>query len=127
MARTGANGVSVHVIMAARAAERAMIVRGFLIGSRRVRAALAGALAVGMVMVALAASAQQPQPAAEDSGFFASVSRWFSRQATNISSTFKDASKGVEDFGDKAGDTARTTVNEAKGAADAVVRIPGTR
>src|SRR5581483_7987720 len=50
--------------------------------------------------------------------------RWLSRQASSISSTFHGARKSVENLGDNAGDTARTTVDGAKGAADAVVRIP---
>ena len=101
--------------------------RGISIGSKLARGGVAAALAGALMLVSAAALAQQAQPAPEDSGFLAGVSRWFSRQANNISSTFHGASKQVENFGDNAGDTARSTVNGAKGAADAVVRIPATR
>ena len=104
-----------------------MNIRGISIGCKLARGGLAAALAGGLMLLSAAALAQQPQPTPEDTGFLASVSRWFSRQANNISSTFHGASKEVENFGDNAGDTARTTVNGARGAADVVVRIPATR
>ena len=49
-----------------------------------------------------------------------------SEQAGQVASTFKGAGKEVEKFGDEAGDAAKID-DGAKGAADAVVRIPGTR
>lgn len=102
--------------------------RRILNGRGAVRVAQAVAFAAGLLLITAAASAQDTQPPpAEQQGFIASMSRWFAKQAGNISSTFKDAGKEVENFGDKAGDTARTTVSGARSAADAVVRIPGTR
>lgn len=102
--------------------------RRILNGPGAVRVARAVMFASGLVLIAAAAPAQETQPPpAEDHGFIATVSRWFAKQAGNISSTVKDAGKEVENFGDKAGDTARTTVSGARSAADAVARIPGTR
>jgi len=90
---------------------------------RRHNLARALALAAALAFSASLAAAQEAAPPKSDGGFIDTVSRWFSEQAGHVSSTFKGAGKEVEKFGDKAGDT----VNGAKGAADAVVRIPGTR
>ena len=91
-------------------------------------AALACALAVGLALTT--AFAQQPGQGAsnaEEPGFFAAIGRWFDRQAENINSSFKKAGKGIENFGHEAGVAARTTVDSAKGAADAVASLPKTR
>lgn len=63
----------------------------------------------------------------EDRGLFGNIGRWFDEQAEKFSSTFKDASKNVENFGHEAGIAAKTTVEGAKDAADAVARIPKAR
>lgn len=63
----------------------------------------------------------------EDPGFFGSIGRWFEEQTENFKSTFKDAGKNVVNFGHEAGIAAKTTVDGARDAADAVARIPGTR
>ena len=63
----------------------------------------------------------------EDSGLFGSIGRWFDRQADNISSSFKDAGRNIDSLGTEAGIAARTTVDGAKDAADAMVRIPKAR
>jgi len=90
------------------------------------RTALAAALAAALLTSALAQ--EQPPPAgAEQRGFIATIDRWFAQQAGNLATTFKDAGKQVETFGDTANDAARTTYKGAKDTADAVVRIPGTR
>jgi len=82
---------------------------------------LAGAI---MLMSALAFaqdSGAQPRP---DLGFFGNIGRWFEDQAANFNANFKQAGKQVQDFNDKA---AKATVDNAKTAADAVARLPGTR
>ncbi len=71
-----------------------------------------------------ASSADKPQ---EDTGFFATVGRWFSQQSANVNSTFKDARQKVEGFGQDAGAAAKSTVEGAKDAAGAVARIPNVR
>ncbi len=85
------------------------------------------ALAVALALAPASALAQNSSSPSGRPGFIAAVSQWFSEQAGNIASTFKDAGKAVENFGTKAEDTARTTVEGAKGAADAVVRLPRAR
>ena len=87
-------------------------------------------LAGGIVLMSALADAQGVAPvpnAPEDPGFFASIGRWFERQGNNIGSTFKDAGKKFESFGHEAGIAARTTVDGAKDAANAVSRIPNVR
>jgi len=76
------------------------------------------------------APAQGPQqrgPVSEGPGLLESIGRWFDRQADNLGSSFKDAGKGVEKFGREAGVAAQSTVEGAKDAAGAVVRIPAAR
>ena len=83
-----------------------------------------------MVLMAALAAAQEGASApraAEEPGFFTSIGRWFERQGDNISSTFKDAGKKVENFGHEAGLAAKSTAAGAKDAADAVARIPSAR
>ncbi len=57
-----------------------------------------------------------PPPPAEPPGFFGGIARWF-----------KGAGKQVQIFGYEAGIAAKTTVDGAKGAAEAVARIPKAR
>lgn len=95
------------------------------------RAALACAfscaLAAAVMLMTAAAFAQEPgngANSAEQPSFLATISRWLDRQAENINLSFRNAGKGVEDFGHAAGIAARTTVDHAKDAADAVARLP---
>lgn len=81
----------------------------------------AACLLAGAVMLASAlASAQDRSRPREEPGLFESIANWFD-------STFNDAGKGVQNFGHEAGVAAKTTVNNAKNAADAVARIPAAR
>jgi hypothetical protein len=84
-----------------------------------------------MLMSALAAAQDAAQPPGpkpnENPGFFGSIGRWFDERAENFKSTFKNAGKNVENFGHEAGIAAKSTVNTAKDAAGAVVRIPTAR
>lgn len=91
------------------------------------RPATTGLLVAALVMLSAMAGAQERQPAKDDPGLFESVGRWFEEQGQKISSTFKDAGKKVESFGHEAGVAAKTTVEGAKDAAGAVVRIPAAR
>ena len=87
--------------------------------------------AATLVLISALAAAQDeaaPSQKAKDSGgFLAAVSRWFEEQTANMGSSFKDARKKVENFSSAAGDAAKTTVDGAKDAAGAVVRIPAAR
>jgi len=80
-------------------------------------------------MVAVVAAAAQDAvkpapPPAEELGFFGKIGRWFDEQATNFNSNLKDAGTKFENFGREAGIAAKTTVDSAKDAADALSRIP---
>jgi hypothetical protein len=89
-------------------------------------------LAAALVMVSALAAAQEaaqaPGAKAEQSpGFLATATRWLGEQVETINSGFKDARRGVENFGREAGLAAKTTADGAKDAAGAVVRIPNAR
>jgi hypothetical protein len=93
-------------------------------------AALCCALAAALLLMQATAFAQ-PQRSdangAEAPGFLAVLTQWFDRQAENIDSTFKNAGKGFANFGHEADIAARSTVDNATNAADAVARLPGAR
>ncbi len=102
------------------------IKRVFNVGLRQ--AALAGALAVAVaVTTAFAQAPGRQAKRAADPDVFGAIAHWFTRQAEIIDSGFKNAGRGVENFGYEAGIAARTTVNNAKTAADAVASLPKTR
>jgi hypothetical protein len=86
--------------------------------------AAVGLFAASLVMISALAVAQERQAPKEEPGILESVGRWIEEQGNKIGSTFKDAGKGVENFGREAGVAAKTTVDGAKDAAGAVVRIP---
>jgi hypothetical protein len=93
--------------------------------------ALGWSFAVILVLTSALAFAQDAAPSSdkpkEDTGFFAAVGRWFSQQSANVNSTFRDARQKVEGLGQEAGAAAKSTVEGAKDAAGAVVRIPNAR
>jgi hypothetical protein len=93
--------------------------------------ALGFVFAAGLLLVSALANAQEStaptQKTPQSEGFFASVSRWFEEQTANVSASFKDARKKVEGFSSAAGDAAKTTVEGARDAVDAVARIPTAR
>src|SRR5471030_3084354 len=64
-------------------------------------------LCVFMFMSALAMAQDSAPKPAESPGFFGSIANWFG-------STFKDAGKGVVNFGHEAGVAAKSTVDTAK-------------
>jgi hypothetical protein len=86
----------------------------------------AGALILLPVLAAAQDGASAPKPR-EDLGFFGNIGRWFDEQAANMNSTFKDASNKIVNFGNEAGNVAKTTVEGAKDAAGTVARIPNAR
>ena len=92
---------------------------------RALATVMSSLLAAGLVLTS--AVAQEAKPAKDDPGLLESVGRWFDEQSQKIGSTFKDAGKNVENFGHEAGVAAKTTVEGAKDAAGAVVRIPAAR
>jgi hypothetical protein len=86
----------------------------------------------GLVLIPALANAQDQaavpnQKPQQSESFFGSVSRWLEEQTANVSASFKDARKRVEGFSNAAGDAAKTTVEGARDAADAVARIPTAR
>lgn len=83
--------------------------------------------AVLAVTSAFAQEAGKGASAAEEPGFLAAVGHWLDQQTKNLNASFKSAGKGIENFGHEAGIAARTTVNNAKGAADAVADLPSAR
>jgi hypothetical protein len=91
------------------------------------RPAAISLLAAGLVIISALAAAQEQQPAKGEPGFFENIGRWLEEQSKTIGSSFKDAGKKVENFGHEAGIAAKTTVDGAKDAAGAVVRIPTAR
>jgi hypothetical protein len=100
--------------------------------THRVRSStLAYLFAAGLVLVSALAVAQDQatpsQKARESEGFLAAVSRWWKEQTATVNSSLEDARKKVESFSSAAGDAAKTTVEGAKDAAGAVVRIPEAR
>ncbi len=87
----------------------------------------AGLCASALIFAAASALAQEaakPAPPAEEPGFFARIGRWFDEQTTNFNSNLKNAGSNFQNFGREAGIAAKTTVDTAKDAADAVARIP---
>lgn len=94
---------------------------------RAARAAPFGVLAFFLLVFPTIAAAQERRGPAEEPGFFESIGRWLERQSDSIGSSFKDAGKGVENFGHEAGVAAKSTVEGAKDAAGAVARIPAAR
>jgi len=92
---------------------------------------LAFLFVVGLVLIsALAVAQDQATPSQgtkENEGFLAAVSRWWNEQTATVNSSFEDARKKVKSFSSAAGDAAKTTVEGAKDAAGAVVRIPAAR
>ena len=84
--------------------------------------------AIALVLLSALAAAQDASPPSqgvqEDRGFFATISRWFREQSANVNTSFDSARQRVEGF---SRDAAKTTVQGAKDAAGAVVRIPAAR
>ena len=81
-----------------------------------------------MLTSALAAAEDASKgPAPAQPGFFAAIGHWFDQTADNFSAGVRHMRERFQNFGNEAGVAAKTTVDSAKDAADAVGRIPGTR
>jgi hypothetical protein len=100
---------------------RSRVKRGSATAARAALFACALALSAGL------AAAQEAKPAPEPQGFFARMGQWFEQTADNFNSGFRSMSDRFKNFGNEAGDVARTTVDNTKAAADAVARLPNTR
>lgn len=89
----------------------------------------AGAILLTVVALALAQDGadNSARGAAKERGLFGNITRWFEEQASKLDSHFRGARSEVENFGHEAGIAAKTTVEGAKDAADAVTRLPTTR
>jgi hypothetical protein len=86
-----------------------------------------GVLTVALVMTSALAMAQDRRAADTEPGFFENIGRWFEIQGDKFKSSFKDAGKTVETFGNDAAIAAKSTVEGAKDAAGAVARVPPAR
>lgn len=86
-----------------------------------------GVLAAVLVMASALAMAQDRRAAEAEPGFFESIGRWFETQGDKFKSSFKDAGKTVENFGNEAAVAAKSTMEGAKDAAGAVARLPTAR
>jgi hypothetical protein len=99
--------------------------------ARRTAANIAcgGLFACAVVLTsALAAAQDAPKaPAPEQPGFFAAIGRWFDQTAGTINASVRNVRERFQNLGHEAGVAARTTVDTARDAADAVGRLPGAR
>ena len=99
--------------------------------SKKFRARAAGCvLATAFVLCSALAAAQdaaKPAPRPQQDGFFGAISRWWNQSTEAWNSGVSDVRKRFENFGTEAGVAARTTVDNAKSAADAVARLPSAR
>jgi hypothetical protein len=68
--------------------------------------------------------AARPQ---EQPGFFAAIGHWFGQAANSINESTRYMRERVQSLGQEAGVAARTTVDNAKDAADAVGRLSNSR
>jgi hypothetical protein len=95
------------------------------------QSALACMCLVAVLLMSAQAFAQDKPAQAQNSndggGFLAAVSRWWKEQTGGVNSSFENARKKFEGIGRDAGDAAKSTVQGAKDAADAVARIPAAR
>ena len=94
-----------------------------------IRSLKRAALVCALALIVAPALAQEQGPAnpevpGQRPGLLATISRWFDRQTEGLDARFKDAGKGFTQFGHEMGIAARTTADNAKDAADAVVRLP---
>ena len=94
------------------------------------RAAVGAAV---LALIASSAAAQQrpanpaPPPAQQQqSGWFGSISAWFDRQVAGAQSAWQGMGREVQEFGREADSMARTSVDKAKEAANAVGKLRNT-
>ncbi len=102
------------------------MVRGAYEIPKRTRQALAAAALCALLLPALAA-AQDTRPKPADDDVLGKIGRWFEDQFTNFGDNLKNAGSKIDNFGREAGVAAKTTVNTAKDAAEAVAKLPNAR
>jgi hypothetical protein len=93
------------------------------------RAGCAGVIICALALTSVLAAAQQQAkpPQAEDPGFFSTIGRWFDQGIDSFNSGARSMRERFMNFGHDASVAARTTVDNAKDAADAVGRLSGAR
>jgi hypothetical protein len=93
------------------------------------RAAAGGLLACALALTSALALAQNatPAPAPEQRGFFATIGHWFDQTTNKFMSGTRKMGEGFQNFGHEAGVAAKTTVDTAKDAANAVGELSTTR
>ena len=82
----------------------------------------AGAIVL-MSALAVAQEGSSAPKTNEETNFFGAIVRWFDQTAANMNSTFMDVRKKFDKFGREADVAAKTTIEGAKDAANAVARI----
>ena len=92
-------------------------------------AAVVACIAGAAALMPVSALGQEPTrlAATEQPGIFQTIGRWFDQQTNHIGSTLGGARQKVEEIGQQAEVATTTTVDHAKNAAGAVVRLPATR
>jgi hypothetical protein len=101
----------------------------FLARRTAVNTALSTLFACAVVLTSALAVAQDASktPAPAQPGFFAAIGHWFDQTANNFNAGVRSMRERFQNFGHEAGVAAKSTVDNAKDAADAVSRLPGTR
>jgi hypothetical protein len=96
---------------------------------RRSGRAIGGVFAGAIVLssaLAVAQDAAKTQPPAQQQGFLGTIKGWWDQTADTWNTSVGSVRKRFESFGHEAGVAARSTVDTAKDAAEAVVRLPNT-
>lgn len=96
---------------------------------RAANTTLAGLFACALMLVSALAAAQDAAktPAPAQPGFFATMGRWFDQTVDNFNFGVRSVRQRFQNFGQDAREVAKTTVDTAKDAADAVGRLPNAR
>jgi hypothetical protein len=79
------------------------------------------------LLVPALAEAQDTRPKPADDDVLGKIGRWFEDQFSNFGDNLKNAGSKIDNFGREAGVAAKTTVNTAKDAAEAVAKLPNAR
>jgi hypothetical protein len=101
------------------------LLAGAIVLTASVAAAQSTAPAQGKPAQNTASPQTKPQPATQ--GFFATIGSWFDQTTDNFNSGVRTIRDRFQNFGQQATVAAKSTVDTAKDAADAVGRLPNTR
>ncbi len=85
---------------------------------------LAGAIVLSSALAAAQDAAKTPPP--EQQGFFGTVKSWFNQTTESFNAGISGVRKRFETLSREADIAARSTVDTARDAADAVARLPNT-